>query len=382
MNEIYYNLCEKNAFLSENYSVHTFEFWIPIEPRGRKSILQQLKANLKLDVYRAGKNDKEISVGEGVKKIITYFKGVEQRGIKRIEFVTMIGAGGQIYNCYLSAIVNPRKLLGYDKFKDICIVPAMDLNKICGELCAVIKEWGFHEEQILDFYLARIDFCTNFQMESQEQAERYLKILQKGRPAYGMMWKKDYDEVAHRSKFSQNEATLLGDRNDLSIYLKAAQMEENSKYYDQDEIEMAAGQIRIEFRTFRRKIHYFERRFDMSYSEDMIECASQLGCSCISKYLRSVYGTGYFASISDARKIIDSSQKSEESKRFMKWVIQETKSNNLEYVWQLCNEEGRKKLFPLFNSLGISPITIPDYCAEEKFENPLTYIQIANVNER
>lgn len=382
MEENYKNFYEKNAYANKNYSIHTFEFWIPIRIRERDNIYQKIASKLQIDLYRSRKHTNNISNSSGVRREVRCFKGLECKGIKRIDFVIIRGDGGVIYNVYLSAIVNPRKLLGYEKFRDVCIVPERELGRICERLVAELVKLGFSNECILDCQLARIDFCTNFQMKNQEQAERYLKILKKGREVYGMKWKKVYDDVGHRQKFPKNEATQRGENNDLSIYLKAAQMEENRKYFDIAEIEMAEGQIRIEMRTYRRKVHYLEKRYDIYSTPEFLECASEIGAEYLSKYMRLVYGAGKIVKKSAALNLISNSKKSAESKALMERVIMETKTYNFDYAWKNCTEEERKKVLPLFNSLGISPITIPDSWEEDYFENPLEYIKIANVNER
>ncbi len=382
MIENYNTIYEKIAYNSQNYSVHTFEFWLPIDIYKREIVYQQIKSKLSIDVYRSNKYINNFANKNGIRREVRCFKGLEKQGIKRIEFVIIRGVDGAIYNVYLTAIVNPRKLLGYEKYRDVCIVPERDLGKICEKLVAELVKLGFNEVCILECHLARIDFCANFQMENQKQAERYLKILKKGRQVYGMHWKKEYDSIGHRQSFPDNEATQMGENNDMSIYLKAAQMEENRKYFDLSEIKMAEGQIRIELRTFRRKIHYLEKRFDAYSTSEFLACASEIGSKYMMKYLRLIYGEGRILKRTKALNVIWNSKKSAESKALMERVVMETKTHDFDFAWQNATEEERRKILPLFNSLGISPITIPDSWEEEYFENPLWYIETANVNER
>ena len=62
-------------------------------------------------------------------------------------------------------------------------------------------------------------------------------------------------------------------------------------------------------------------------------------------------------------------------------VIEDTRRGNL--MIALENFDGdRSRIMRCFNDLGMSPITIPESWIVEEFENPITYIETRNVNER
>ena len=144
---------------------------------------------------------------------------------------------------------------------------------------------------------------------------------------------------------------------------------------------MAEGQIRFEFRLFRKKINYLLNKLKCDVEFDLINMAEAIGVDELLDRLGGLYGTGKFLKKKEAFHRIALSKHRQPVRTAMRRIIEDTRRGNL--MIALENFDGdRSRIMRCFNDLGMSPITIPESWIVEEFENPITYIETRNVNER
>ena len=135
----------------------------------------------------------------------------------------------------------------------------------------------------------------------------------------------------------------------------------------------------------RRKFEHIEKKYGCTTLNDAMELSGYMGEVILGKYLGKIFGTGKIMSYSRAIKHIDSLKWQQRVRDKMKMVVQQTKSSDMdEALWSVFgkNSNTKRNYVGYFNKAGISPITVPDSWAISEFENPITYIETRNVNER
>lgn len=388
---------KKNA----SYSIHTFELEIPLEKdfyKEYKSMLdiyctyQPSRSHCRNMMYNFH-HKKELHT-TGLHAYCYNNEDLFHLGISNICLIERRLLEPDGHYCTVSTCitfkVNPRILLGYSENKYICIVPDNELEKILPALIYAWEPYGLGAKNLQGASIKRLDICTNIILESQLIAEQYLKLLRKGGYYKGLTTKvMPVDKTSHRRMHPPNEVRYRNApghgnrvRENLSIYLKHAQMKENASIYTEDEINLAKGQIRFELRISRNKIPYLKNKYGCEYPSDLIGIAKIIGTDILAEYLAGLYCTGKFVKTSKAVELIQASRHRKFVKRNMVRIVKDTRQKDMAYAFRILTNEEKCRYKKYFNELGISPITFADSWKKDMFENPTTYIMTNNVNER
>ncbi len=395
---------EKNAGKrkTEKYSVHTFEGCIELDPRQIRVYKRKLEHHFKYSPGRTKERNKwykewnENPKRTGYCEQFTCYdnqelfeQGVSNVCIEEIKYAERMTHEVWCQRCFLVFQVNPRRLLGEKDYLYICIAPVARLPEVLPVLCEKLELYGINKVDSSRMKIRRLDYCSNIQLESQEAAERYLKLLRKGGYYRGYNYKyRMYDMRQKRMVYPwnevryQNAAPAARRREELSIYLKYPQIKKSGKNCDREELEAAKGQIRIEQRVWRAKLNYLETKYEYESLEEFFEASHEIGAEMLETYLYALYGTGKFVRYKKAIEKIRASNHRLAVKERMEWVINQTKKEDFGEACKGLDSNKKSELKKYFNELGISPITLRDSWEEEEFENPVTYIQTQNVNER
>ena len=385
------------------YSIHTFEMKMRLDKDNIQRYRTILERSFTFNEQKTGRENKYY-YGAIKKRYVKpmhltrshYYDNWDlfKQGLSEICLLeTVITGGGydrDIVSGYLSIRVNPRKLLGYEIYPYIRVVPSEDIEEIIPKMVSVLEPYGFIENDIKEAIISRLDICTNIKLDTQNMAEKYLHCLRKGGYYLGLNHKyKERSETTHRQEFPKNEMRYTGPvrnrwggRQELSIYLKKPQMMESNLPYGLDEIRMADGQIRFEYRLFRKKTYYLEGKYGCEMPCDLLCETGTIGDEILKKYMAGLYGTGKILKTGTALRKIAGSRHRPVTKQVMSQIVEETRRADMAAAF--CGIPSHKKgnLMKWFNELDLSPITIPDSWEIQWFENPITYFMTRNVNER
>lgn len=396
---------EKNAGLKDNYySIHTFELEIPLDMYSFSKYKSSLESCCIENSQRKGyRNKYYYFMRKNPNKTIhiNYFTCYDNEklfscGISNISIIEQRLTGGEYYNndktvsASITLQVNPRILLGYTENQYISIVPSGEIENVMPTLVKTLTPYGFDEANLKLAIINRMDLCANIDLENQESAEQYLKLLRRGGAYMGLKFKEmPIDPVSHRRKHPPNEVRyvnrpIFGNsmREMLSIYLKHPQMEEKSYKYDPNEIELAKGQIRFELRIHMKKLPYLAKKYGCKISNELLNMSRAMGADIFSQYLEGLYGKGKFVKSSRAIELIEQTSHHREIKDTMIEIVNQTRKCDMADAFRPLTTLKKCQFRKYFNELGISPVSFPDSWRRESFENPVTYIMTKNVNSR
>lgn len=298
-------------------------------------------------------------------------------GINKITLQKFFNTSCKACKYLILLMVNPRHLLGYKNHVFTEIVEPDKLSLILDAIDYTLRkiDTGF-PDITKDGHFRRIDYCTNFWFETQEEADEYMKLLKKARIPSKFSLDETYSPTQHRKIPNMDDVAIQCKSYELSIYLKQKQMisRKDDFKYPEDEINHAAGQLRIELRTGRPKLYNLKHSNECEEPE-LLTMPSELALHTILKQLKHMYGSGDFYRYSKSRSIIlesDYSQKVKEKLIDILDIVSRKRSLNPQKNG--LDPDYLKKYMRCFNKLTLSPITLPEKSINEFYPNPGKYI--------
>lgn len=356
------------------YSIHTLEIGISLSEPEYQYVVSYLRDYCDKYGYGVYFDKENILQGE---KFCWNFMLPKSDGINHISAMLIKDRGYMMG--YLFVEINARKLVGIKENQYICILPSEQLAEVMPEVLLKLKEIGIPSKICRKYYIKRIDYCTNVLLNTEEDAEAYLRLLRRGKLPYNMERVQIYSESQKRFVDAPNSFTIHNKSCEFTIYSKYAQMKQET-IYDKKEIELAKGQIRIEYRLFRSKIRYIKNKYDLLEEVRLILDAKEIAEAEIKKLLRTTYGEHNFFHREVVMKKIDESNYYDKTKKAMKEFVKNANLKN-GIRGAMCECENVNILGKL-EELGVSPLCIPRRIKTKMFHNPLYYIQYNNVNDR
>ena len=162
-------------------------------------------------------------------------------------------------------------------------------------------------------------FCPN----DQKTAEVYLYLLKQAKIPHRFNIEKRYNQKQKRNTPEAFAITISCKSYELSIYLKYPQLQiKHAQGYldDQQELNNALGQLRIELRERRPKLLSDKKKCHCTESE-LLDGSNIRPRETICKLLKRMYGTGDFLLYNDAHEQIANSRYSKRVKRKMLNVL-------------------------------------------------------------
>ncbi len=358
----------KNKDAAQFYSVHTFEIFMLLskdEYIQCKRILYEFCDKYSLSYYNPAPG-------------IDCYKIMKQYGFTLLHTWRFISAGGCQYG--INIIINARKLLGYKKYAHVCIAPVGDMPKLMPALYDNLDYIGLHFLDYGRFHLKRLDLCTNIRLGTSDEFEAYMRLICKGKYAFGSTLYKCYDKKQKRRVAPKYSFTLTGATFEISIYAKQRQMLDSENYYSAEELQFSENQLRIELRFINQKNNELIRQYQ---SLDNLIChIPEIGHKYISQYLNAMYGKGDFYRFDIAAQMIeDSNFHSATKQKMIKFMKTVAKGSLNDAINRLGTELSESMLYH-FNLLKVSPITLPVRSNSALLMHPLHYIASQNVNHR
>lgn len=304
------------------------------------------------------------------------YKILKQEGFTLIYTWRFISDGGCQYG--INIIINARKLLEYKKYLHVCIAPIEDMPKLMPTLYDKLNCIGLRFLDYSRFRLKRLDLCTNIRLRTSEEFEAYMRLICKGRFAYGSTPYMCYDKKQKRKVAPKYSFTLTGSTFEISIYAKQMQMLDSENYYSAEELQFSENQLRIELRFTNQKnnelIHQYQGL------DNLICHIPEIGHKYISQYLNAMYGKGDFYRFDIAAQMIEASSFHPTTKQEMQIFMKVVAKGSLNDAINKFDAKLSESMLQHFNLLHISPITLPVRSNFTLLPHPLNYIICQNVN--
>lgn len=186
-----------------------------------------------------------------IKKLVcAYYK---LSGI-RLEIIYYNNVHSNMKFIYLYVFVNAAKLLKLPR-ASICAMPMTDQNicKLKNSLNQILEGIPYTKKGLEDFRIHRLDLCADFDLKSPELVACYIKLLSRNLHEPERQVQR-YDEVSKRTKPYKNSVDVQYQNYFVAIYNKQAQVEDQSDYFSEEDIQMANGLLRYEIRLERKKL--------------------------------------------------------------------------------------------------------------------------------
>lgn len=364
----------KNAM--QNYSIHTFTI--------RKKLLGGSYDLIKLGLDKLS-DDKYPEKACKKKKNMTlthYFDIARHYGFNDINIAKIRSPKQEKCQYYLDIKVNPWKLFHKETYPFLYIATKEDLIKSLKLIESLLVDIELSESLIHDFYLKRVDFCTNIDLGSSERTDEYMKLLRKGAYPYKFKRLEEYSEVQKRWIPTKNSFTVVSKNIQFAVYDKYKQLKEEAHKYTFEEIESAKGKIRIELRLERDVVNRKEKKYDLDDAFDFVSFASKIASEDIPRYVKMVYGSGKFVTYKEATSIIQNAKYRDTTKELLMEILHMVKkTHSLQEFKENTTKKEYSKCMRLFNDLGISPITLDKRANSKEFLSLLVYVEAACCNQ-
>ena len=188
-----------------------------------------------------------------------------------------------------------------------------------------------------------------------------------------------YNEKAKKKTISKDGINLKRTNiAEISIYNKQRQMETSKKKYPDGND--ASGIIRFEIQCFKDKVKNLQNKYDTYEIADFLNMSDEIAHKLFNEYLSKMYGIGDFYKVDEAKAIINNSTYPASAKAIMIDLVDNTaKYKNLnKALIEFKQKHGITKanrIMKKFNSLELSPLTIPRRWDKVMILNPLAYIE-------
>lgn len=363
-----FNNTADNKDAAQFYSVHTFEIFMLLlkdEYVQCKRILYEFCDKYNLSCYKSTPD-------------IDCYKIFKQEGFTLFRTWRFISNSGCQYG--INIIINARKLLGYKKYAHVCIAPVGDMPKLMPALYDKLNHIGLRFLDYNRFHLKRLDLCANIRLGTTEEFDAYMRLICKGKNAYGSTLFLCYDKRQKRMVAPKYSFTLTGSTFEISIYAKQIQMLDSENYYSAEEVQFSENQLRIELRFINQKNNELIRQYQ---SLDNLIChIPEIGHKYIVQYLNAMYGKGDFCRFDIAAQQIETSNFHSATKQKMRKFMKAAAKGSLNDAINKFGTKLSDSMLYHFNQLHISPITLPVRSRFALLPHPLHYITNQNVNHR
>ncbi len=360
---------------TRNYSLHTITMRIRLQEGVHDPIRKAL------DKLCCEKFPQRVTKPEYKNTCMYYFDIARHFGFNEVKVVKSITKKATYPKYWLDIKINPWRLFHSENYPFIYIATQNDLIRSYQLIETMLKELNLDKNLINNFYLKRVDFCTNISLGSCEAVDEYMKLLHRGAYPYSFKRLQEYSLTQKRMIPTKNSFTVGSKETQFTLYNKYKQLSEEKYKYDPDEIVQAEGMVRIELRIDRSAIKRRENKYSLSGALEFLKLASEMASSDFPRYLKMIYGTGKFVTYKAAKDMIENSSYKATTKDLLLHVLSIIKKDGtIQILKEKLEKKDYTKCMHLFNELGISPITIGKRASVKEFENPVFYIENQNCN--
>lgn len=235
------------------YSLHTFTIRAKL-PGGYNDLIR-----IGLDKLSEEKYPQKAHKIERNTSCIHYFDIARHYGFNDVKIVKIVAKKLTSPKYYLDIKINPWRLFHTDTYPFLYIGTKDDLINSLKLIETLLADIELPETLIKNFYLKRVDFCTNIYLGSCDAVDEYMKLLHQGAYPYKFNRHQEYSVSQRKWIDTKNSFTVDSKHIQFSLYNKYKQLKGESIKYSLDEIEKAKGIIRIELRIERSVINRKEK---------------------------------------------------------------------------------------------------------------------------
>ena len=328
------------------FSIHTFQLRTYITNADYKTLKEHYKNE---NCFFTDKKKKKITKYQSKGIRIELHKVTQKQRYKN-----------QKNNCNynLDIIVNLQKLLHDDI---INIIHQEDLQKSINEFEEILLEAFtclYNPLSLMDFYLHRVDLCTNINLGTEDNVMNAIAILNKNTSLLGFhINEKKYYSKRFFKALSVAPLENLSQGISLNIYNKAAELRnKNYEAYDN-----AAGILRFEIVLHKR---YIQKIFPQGASSirDMLVYFSRNSKELITQFISAELNLGVSIKFNKSCNYIADSPVSDTISNQMIAISNEVQQTHSLYTALSNIFPGKRKkqlrILKRFSELGLSPIPI------------------------
>lgn len=363
------NAEEKRIF----YSMHTMTLRARLTYYDMKNICEKLIDYS--ESHKKGYYEDEIMKNSKIK--YKKFTVAERFGFNTLELLHAKIMDRNTY--WLDIKINPRRMFHKNDYPFTYIANENDIKLSCERIQVFLDEVGITEIGKDAFYIHRIDYCVNIDLQNRYMVDTYMRLIKKGRYPYHAQRMLEYSKTGKRFVPTKNSFTVYSDICEFSVYDKSSQLQGETEKYSEEEIRQAEGMIRIEYRAKRAKVRTEEKKNSCMESLELLNYTPKIAEKNISRYVKLAYGSGRFVKYEEAKSMIEESGLHGKTKNALIDILKMVSRYDLQTA-QMYYEKDFGKYMKQFNKLGISPITIERSARIEEFPNPLYYIEYRNKN--
>lgn len=256
---------------------------------------------------------------------------------------------------YMLLITNAHKILNKE------IVTLNNLKSYENEINNILNE--IIPDIEYEIYLSRIDYHVDIQLESKEEMETYLKLLNKHNKRFHYMKKNKEYETSVYLTTKQGQFTI-------NIYNK--EQEQINKYGIKDDTYKNILRLEVQNKPDRIRVQSKRENEPIARKLENYFCKEQMEngfFELLSKYLYE----GDYITKKSAKQIINRNEtlkksQKERLKNFLDIVAEATPREVYEKEKFFC-EDTVKRYIKILNKLGINPVTIESAAPYKKLEN-------------
>lgn len=277
----------------------------------------------------------------------------------------------------IEIFLNPKKLISDNHIK---ITKDKDILPIAEKFNEIIKVIHPELPDFIRWTLKRVDYATYI---NTPFVKEYIKLFQRSdRPS--IHFDEQYDISSNRRKQKAGSFYLWSKGVAINFYDKRKERIDNQEKYNipDTDIENAKNTLRFEIQCNKSRTDYMKVKYEFDLKFLYYFLNLNISRDTILYYYRKCIKEGDYYTLKDARKIVDDSSLTTQTKNNLKNtldLINKCRSiHNARQVF-IDTEQGKKDTFnrhiKKLIELNINPVTIPEKWRISFLENPVAQIE-------
>lgn len=270
---------------------------------------------------------------------------------------------------FLKMTINPRRLIEpIDEYHYLGILqPTQESVDRVVEVFWKLFWRTIFENDIDQYKLSRIDFCTNIRCDNKNLFRELVRVLRKlpTPPKYERLFYDD-DDRKKANRYNKHYLRFACRTHELVIYDKTYQIEENQ--LDVSYEKLPNGVIRFEMHCRREYLRRLEKKLDCSDTDSLLHALVQhTREELVKKFSKCFPNVSYYQADVLQEKIRASHYKKKNKEAMYKLVELLKTVQSVDKALEKLEAKGydTSGLLKKFEKLGISPVPLrKDFCAE------------------
>lgn len=269
---------------------------------------------------------------------------------------------------YVRMVVNPRTLI-YPQSGYLGILPPDETSiELLEKAFYSVLRKSLFESEINRYYLSRVDLCTNIRCDNKKVFRELVRLLRKtATPKKYERKFYQHKDKKRANQYNKHYVRIACDSQELVIYDKTYQMDENELVVDYDNL--PAGVLRIEVHYGRDKLRSIEKKHNTDSVLDLLWLLMQESKPRICKLVEQCYPDCEYRSYAACLDAIERSRFPEQTQSDMRTLVtqmQRKQTIDAALRWMEKHSIQTGELLDKFRKLGINPISLRQGYAAER----------------